>query len=344
MTENRRIVLDTETTGSTEDDRVIELGMVEMVGLQPTGREYLRRFNPEGREVHWGALKVHGIRNCDLLGEALFRDCLGEILDFIGSARVFIHNAAYDKRMIGFELAHAGQPHLMPRNISDTVTIAKKVWPGQKCGMDALMDRLMPGQRRGKHNALEDCRILSRLMPHFVPATDQEVDRLLNGGGRRLSASRQGWRQQTRQPAPAPAPAKPLKPVPAFGTGMKDGVAEAIARVRTAQDAAALRTFGQDGWSGIARAQLLEVLRPDMMSIPSSSRCHALRISMPMLLCAGSAGGSRLSFPWSGNAISWRKRWSGRRRRRSPWRLDCRPPAQARTGSLWPLNSRRLPA
>lgn len=261
MKKDRRIVLDTETTGSARGDRVIELGMVEMMGVLPTGREYLQRFNPEGREVHFGAFRVHGIRGLDLVNEPLFRDRLDEILDFIGEARVFIHNAPYDKRMLGYELQIAGRLGVMPRRISDTVTLANKTWPGQKCGIDALMKRLLPNERRAKHNALEDCRILARMMPHFVPETDKEVDRLLNGGGNRQHGAPRP-RPQHRPAAAGVAPARPEKPVPAYRTGMKEGVAEAVRLAATVEMARQLRTFGQDGWSGIRREQLLEVLAP----------------------------------------------------------------------------------
>lgn len=262
MTQDRRIVLDTETTGSTKSDRVIELGMVEMMGVVPTGREYLQRFNPEGQEVHFGAFRVHGIRGRDLVKEPLFRDRLDEIFDFIGDAQVFIHNAPYDKRMLGYELQKAGRPGAMPRRICDTVTLASKTWPGQKCGIDALMERLLPGERRAKHNALEDCRILARMMPHFVPETDKEVARLLSGGGsRRQAAPKRRWPEHKPATRSAPQP-RPPKPVPAYGTGMKEGVAEAVRLASSAEMARQLRTFGQDGWSGIGRDQLLEVLAP----------------------------------------------------------------------------------
>lgn len=245
-----RVVFDTETTGGTEEDRIIEIGLVEVIGNMPTGREYHRRFNPQGRPIHWGAQRVHGIRYRDLRDKPFFKNCIGEILDFIGDRRLYAHNAAFDARMLNAELALAGRPRLHPRRFVDTVTIAKRAWPGQRCGMDALIERLMPDRRRGQHSALEDAQLLAAMMPHFVPVHDQEVDALLKGRG-----------NAPRNPAAATQqPAAVV--VPALGQGMKEGVAEAIARAVTVEEAAALRTFGSDGWSKASRTQLIEVLAP----------------------------------------------------------------------------------
>lgn len=248
---DRRVVFDSETTGSGNDDRIIEIGIVEVVGHRRTGREYLRRFNPEGRQIHWGAQRVHGIRSKDLLHEPFFRDCVDEMLDFIGGARLWAHSASFDARMFENELKRAGRPGFGRGRYVCTLMLAKKAWPDQQCGIDPLMERHMPGQRRGKHGALEDAQILADLMPRFVPALDRDALALANGGG-----STQTARVSRSQ---APRPAGPRR-VPAYGSGMREGLAEAIARARDVTAAAALRTGGSDEWSGVTREQLIEVL------------------------------------------------------------------------------------
>lgn len=256
MTGSRRIIFDTETTGSERDDRIIEIGLVEVIGHVPTGRQMLHRFNPQGRDIHWGAARIHGITARDLAGKPLFGDLAVEILEFVADARLYAHNAPFDARMLEAELGRIGL-NGSRRHYVDTVKIAKRAWPGQKCGIDALMERLMPGQRRGKHNALEDALILARLMEHFVPAHDHEVDALLNANTRRKPAAK----QVAAGGGEARAARAPVQ-LPGLGQGMKEGVAQAIARAVTLEDAAALRTGGSDGWSAVTRTQLLEVLAP----------------------------------------------------------------------------------
>ena len=49
----REIIFDTETTGlDPREDRVIEIGGVELVNRFPTGRSFHVYINPQGREVH----------------------------------------------------------------------------------------------------------------------------------------------------------------------------------------------------------------------------------------------------------------------------------------------------
>ncbi|MDR0367104.1 MAG: DNA polymerase III subunit epsilon, partial [Rickettsiales bacterium] len=61
MERRREIVFDTETTGfSPEDDRIVEIGCVEMNGHSFTGRTFHVYVNP-GRAIGDEAAKVHGL-------------------------------------------------------------------------------------------------------------------------------------------------------------------------------------------------------------------------------------------------------------------------------------------
>jgi len=56
----REIIFDTETTGlDSREDRVIELGGVELVNRFPTGRTFHKFINPQGRAIHAEAQAVH---------------------------------------------------------------------------------------------------------------------------------------------------------------------------------------------------------------------------------------------------------------------------------------------
>ena len=69
----REIIFDTETTGLDRlDDRVIEIGGVELINRFPTGRTFHVYINPEGKIIHPDALAVHGIRNDKLADKPLF--------------------------------------------------------------------------------------------------------------------------------------------------------------------------------------------------------------------------------------------------------------------------------
>jgi DNA polymerase-3 subunit epsilon len=78
----RQIVLDTETTGLEPElgHRIIEIGAVELVNRRPTGRNFHRYFNPE-RDIHAGALEVHGITVEFLADKPRFSETVREFLD-----------------------------------------------------------------------------------------------------------------------------------------------------------------------------------------------------------------------------------------------------------------------
>ena len=106
----REIVLDTETTGLDPDagDRIVEIGAVEIVNHMPTGRSFHRYINPQ-RDVPPEAVEVHGLTAAFLSDKPVFRAIAAEFAEFIGDARLVIHNAAFDMKFLNAELGWAGQ-------------------------------------------------------------------------------------------------------------------------------------------------------------------------------------------------------------------------------------------
>src|SRR5690606_35870894 len=106
----REIVFATETTGlDPREDRVIELGCVELVNRFPTGRTLHRFINPEGRSVHPDALAVHGISDADLADKPTFSEIADEFIQFIDGAKLVAHNANFDIGFINAEFTRLGQ-------------------------------------------------------------------------------------------------------------------------------------------------------------------------------------------------------------------------------------------
>ena len=142
MTGSRRIVYDAEATGGSAEDRLIEIALVEMVGHACTGRTWVSRLDPEGRLAHPGAFRIHGIADADLVGAPRFADKAAEMFDFIGEARIFMHGALDDRRMLDRELARAGLPAIDPERTVDKVRLACMANPGEtRHGLDALVAR-----------------------------------------------------------------------------------------------------------------------------------------------------------------------------------------------------------
>ena len=180
----RQIVLDTETTGIDIklDNRIIEIGCVEVIDRRLTGNSYHQYINPQ-RDSEEGALEVHGITTAFLADKPLFADIVDDFLSFIRGAELVIHNAPFDVGFINHELNLLNQQSNHVANICtvlDTLVLAKKMHPGQKNNLDALCKRYdIDNSQRDLHGALLDAEILADT---YLAMTGGQTALLLGGG------------------------------------------------------------------------------------------------------------------------------------------------------------------
>lgn len=163
----RIVTFDTETTGLDykSGDRVIEIGLVEILGREKSKKTFQTYLNPEGKEISEGARAITNISDSDLVDAPKFSEVVDDFIDFIKDAEVVIHNAEFDVGFINNELKIIGHSIKDIRDICtvfDTLIHARKVFPGQKNSLDALSNRLdVIGYDRQFHGALLDAQILA---------------------------------------------------------------------------------------------------------------------------------------------------------------------------------------
>jgi len=164
----RQVVLDTETTGlsTAHGHRIIEIGCLELVNRRLTGREFHRFLNPD-RDIDEGAEAVHGISRAALETEPRFPEIVDDLLEFLNDAELVIHNASFDVGFIEHELKLMKHPkpkieqHAM---VLDTLTLARKIHPGQRNSLDALCKRYeVDASKRDVHGALIDSELLANV-------------------------------------------------------------------------------------------------------------------------------------------------------------------------------------
>lgn len=168
LTPNRQIVLDTETTGMNqfgthyEGHCIIEIGAVEMLNRRYTGRKLHLYIKPD-REVDPDAIKVHGITDEMLADKPDFATVAQEFIEFIRGAELLIHNAPFDVGFMDYEFAKH-QLNVKTEDIclvTDTLQMARQMYPGKRNSLDALCDRLgIDNSKRTLHGALLDAEIL----------------------------------------------------------------------------------------------------------------------------------------------------------------------------------------
>ncbi len=163
---NRQLIMDTETTGldALKGDRVIEVGIVEMVGRKFTGEKLHVYINPQ-RGMDEEVIRIHGISEAFLADKPTFDQVAQSLYDFMDGAEIIAHNATFDMNFLNMEFAKVGLNDFAERvQVTDSLVMAKQQYPGQKNTLDALVRRLDVGkQDRTFHGALLDSEILAEV-------------------------------------------------------------------------------------------------------------------------------------------------------------------------------------
>ena len=182
----REIVLDTETTGveANSGDRIVEIGCVELVNHCPSGRNFHVYINPE-RSMPDGAFRVHGLSEAFLSDKPLFAAIADDFVEFIGDARLVIHNAAFDIGFLNMELKRLGRGPIEPTRVVDTLAMARRKHPGASNSLDALCSRYgIDNAKRTKHGALLDSEILAEVYIELIGGKQTSLGLgSINGGG-----------------------------------------------------------------------------------------------------------------------------------------------------------------
>lgn len=188
----REIVLDTETTGfdPLTGDRIVEIGCVELINHVATGETFHVYINPQ-RAMPEDAFKIHGLGDDFLRDKPKFVDIGQKFIDFIGDARLVIHNAEFDMKFLNAELGWIKLPLLPMERAIDTLAMARKKYPGAQNSLDALCRRFaIDNSSRTLHGALLDSEILAEVyleliggrQPDFALTTRQSGSDTAQGG------------------------------------------------------------------------------------------------------------------------------------------------------------------
>ncbi|MCE0556683.1 MULTISPECIES: DNA polymerase III subunit epsilon [unclassified Motilimonas] len=190
----RQVVLDTETTGMNFDagphylnHSIIEIGCVELVNRRLTGRHYHVYIKPD-RKIDAEAIGVHGITDAFLRDKPSFSQIAPEFIEFIKGAEIIAHNAPFDVGFMNYEFdklkTGVGKTEDFCK-VTDTLQMAKEIFPGKRNNLDVLCDRYgIDNSHRTLHGALLDAEILA------------DVYLLMTGGQTALNLSQESDSQQ----------------------------------------------------------------------------------------------------------------------------------------------------
>lgn len=204
----REIVLDTETTGFDPDtgDRIVEIGAIELMNYLPTGRHFHVYINPE-RDMPAEALDVHGLTSEFLADKPKFAEISRDFIDFVGQARLVIHNAPFDMKFLNWELRRAGHAALPMARALDTVALAREKFPGAPVSLDALCRRWgIDNSGRTLHGALLDSELLAEVYLELIGGRQPDLVLVAANAPATGAAGLSDTPQRPRAPRPVPLP------------------------------------------------------------------------------------------------------------------------------------------
>ena len=178
--QKRKLILDTETTGlNFNNDKIIEIGIVELIDNVLTQNHFHEYINPE-MNINLSAQKIHGISNEFLIGKPTFNKIARNFLDFVKDDIIIIHNAEFDTNFINKELQNCGF-NSMKNSVVDTIKLAKKEFPGQAVNLDSLCKKLnINNTRQDFHGALLDATLLSKVYLKLTTGKQENLDLINN--------------------------------------------------------------------------------------------------------------------------------------------------------------------
>ncbi|MDU0810135.1 MAG: DNA polymerase III subunit epsilon [Burkholderia sp.] len=180
----RQIILDTETTGLNpkNGDRIIEIGCVELINRQITGKNLHLYINPQ-RASDSAALAVHGLTTKFLKNKPKFSEIAIQFRNFLNNAELIIHNAPFDISFLDseFDRLKLSSTLELCSGVIDTLAQAKKIFPGKRNSLDALCDRFnIKRSHRTLHGALLDSELLAEVYMAMTRGQDSLIIDILD--------------------------------------------------------------------------------------------------------------------------------------------------------------------
>lgn len=166
----REIILDTETTGLRPEQghKLVEICAMEVINGIKTGNIFHKFMNP-GREMPYEAFAIHGISSEFLADKQKFVEIASEFVEFIKDSTLIIHNAKFDVGFLNYELKMHALPTISFDNVIDTLSLARKKFPGSPASLDALCKRFKVSlAKRDKHGALVDVELLYEVYKNLI--------------------------------------------------------------------------------------------------------------------------------------------------------------------------------
>jgi DNA polymerase III subunit epsilon len=182
-------VVDLETTGATPGfSKITEIGAVRVVRGEQTAT-FSQLVNP-GVPIPAMITSITGIDDLTVAEAPPIEDVLPRFVEFSADSVLVAHNARFDLAFLDYELGKL-LGCTFQRPTLDTLRLARKLCPQQRCSLAALAYRF-DTRVKPEHRALQDAQATAELLVLFLSwlqeegmTTLEEVARFCEPGARR---------------------------------------------------------------------------------------------------------------------------------------------------------------
>jgi DNA polymerase III epsilon subunit family exonuclease len=168
----RYYIVDTETTGVSNNDHIIEIAAVEICNGKLTGAQFQGFIKPRTK-INYMAEKTHKMNN--QFYDNFFKDCyqsdktvMENFLKFVGNTSlIFAHNAIFDSRFINSELMYWKLPQIKRERFRCSVRIFRSIYSSvcQKASLSNCAQFFnLKSMKENFHSALFDSFITARVV------------------------------------------------------------------------------------------------------------------------------------------------------------------------------------
>jgi len=171
-------VIDVETTGTGNNDRIIELALI---GLDQSGEkqwEWCSLINPKRNTGPGFVVRIHQIFPRDVEGVPTFSDFSGYISELLSGRILIAHNASFDLRMLSLEFSKLGV-HM--QNIEHICTLNWARSMGIQPAKLVNCCDVLGVKMEGMHHALADARathLVAKKMGIFTENYINEINQV----------------------------------------------------------------------------------------------------------------------------------------------------------------------
>lgn len=169
------VVVDTETTGTGRDSRVVEIGLVFVSPRGTIEKTFNTLLYGDGTSGSFGAKRVHHIRNADLVSAPKFSQIAPALLKAIDGRTLFAHKASFDLARLNHELTLLRKRKI--DHIGCTLRLGVELGYGPMSLEKAVEEFGLFHQI--PHQALDDALATAELLQHYMRSHRDEFRQYL---------------------------------------------------------------------------------------------------------------------------------------------------------------------